>query len=386
LPTPSAPPLEAIREEEEKKNQLNKDEDLARKIQEQEDEKLAGQYASKMQEHEDARLASEYAESQPAYPNLNQRQMEEDEQLARLLQDAPLSPPRQEEPAQGPPQPQLQPQPQQNEGFFATLGRGLRNAYNLYQQYSAQQNQMNQDEALARQLQREEMSRGPVFEVASPNMGRRANYPNFYNYDEDIDEDEMFREPTSFRQETPLTRLREVNSVFRSMGAPPEHPLLQHLHEMMNQSQMHMPPGGHQVFFFPANLPAHRYRYPNTVFQRVRGVENLPPELYQMMQGESDTSYESLLQLAERLQPVSRGASTEQIDQLPTRVYTEGSMPAEEAKCGVCLSDYEKGEELRTLPGCVHSFHKECIDKWLQINKVCPVCRHEITQDTNSSS
>lgn len=65
-----------------------------------------------------------------------------------------------------------------------------------------------------------------------------------------------------------------------------------------------------------------------------------------MVQGETDTSYEvwvsaaclyflthkqSLLQLAERLQPVSRGASTSQIEELPTRIFTEGSMPASEA-------------------------------------------------------
>lgn len=72
-------------------------------------------------------------------------------------------------------------------------------------------------------------------------------------------------------------------------------------------------------------------------------------------------------------------------------------------RCGICLTEYEEvvfasplnltllqGEELRTLPQCMHAFHKECIgthavykwmtfvDHWLKINKVCPVCRAEL--------
>jgi hypothetical protein len=37
--------------------------------------------------------------------------------------------------------------------------------------------------------------------------------------------------------------------------------------------------------------------------------------------------------------------------------------PLEGDRCLVCLSDYEKGEECRTLSGCGHLFHRECIDQ-----------------------
>jgi hypothetical protein len=41
----------------------------------------------------------------------------------------------------------------------------------------------------------------------------------------------------------------------------------------------------------------------------------------------------------------------------------EESKIADGDRCLVCLSDYEEGEECRTLSGCGHIFHKECIDQ-----------------------
>nr|GMC94183.1 RING-H2 finger protein ATL52-like [Ipomoea batatas]GMC98259.1 RING-H2 finger protein ATL52-like [Ipomoea batatas] len=47
--------------------------------------------------------------------------------------------------------------------------------------------------------------------------------------------------------------------------------------------------------------------------------------------------------------------------------------------CAVCLSEFEDGEELRTLPECMHSFHVACIDMWFYSHTNCPVCRTEAT-------
>ncbi|KAL2348803.1 hypothetical protein Fmac_002803 [Flemingia macrophylla] len=47
--------------------------------------------------------------------------------------------------------------------------------------------------------------------------------------------------------------------------------------------------------------------------------------------------------------------------------------------CSVCLGDFEEGEELRTLPECMHCFHGTCIDKWLSNNSSCPICRSSAT-------
>lgn len=38
-------------------------------------------------------------------------------------------------------------------------------------------------------------------------------------------------------------------------------------------------------------------------------------------------------------------------------------------RCVICRLDYEDGDTL-TMLSCKHSYHSECINNWLQINKV----------------
>jgi len=114
----------------------------------------------------------------------------------------------------------------------------------------------------------------------------------------------------------------------------------------------------------------------------------------------------SVLRLQEDLGQ-SRGATQELIDALPTYKFKpkrnknwgidhasssenldeggilgpgtkkERVVSAEDAVCCICLTKYGDDDELRELP-CTHFFHAQCVDKWLKINAVCPLCKTEI--------
>lgn len=51
----------------------------------------------------------------------------------------------------------------------------------------------------------------------------------------------------------------------------------------------------------------------------------------------------------------------------------------EDAECCICLTAYEDGTELHSLP-CNHHFHSSCIVKWLRINATCPLCKYNIVK------
>ena len=105
-----------------------------------------------------------------------------------------------------------------------------------------------------------------------------------------------------------------------------------------------------------------------------------------------EMTYEQLLELQERMGFAYRGATEDQISRLPRSIFQEveekqssasvGDQPKHEngtcsTTCAICLEDYTKGQEIRTLP-CMHNFHSACVDKWLLTNKSCPVCKMDI--------
>ncbi|KAF6154854.1 hypothetical protein GIB67_033883 [Kingdonia uniflora] len=83
-----------------------------------------------------------------------------------------------------------------------------------------------------------------------------------------------------------------------------------------------------------------------------------------------ELSYEELLALGDIVGTQSRGLSAEAIASLPSAKYKapldkDGSSD----QCVICRLDYEDDEALTVL-SCKHSYHPECINNWLQINKL----------------
>ncbi|KAI9156725.1 hypothetical protein LWI28_011209 [Acer negundo] len=61
---------------------------------------------------------------------------------------------------------------------------------------------------------------------------------------------------------------------------------------------------------------------------------------------------------------------------IPAHKYEKGSgLVGDDGTCAICLCEFEEGEELRTLPECLHSYHVPCIDTWLHSHSNCPMCR-----------
>ncbi|CAL5038858.1 unnamed protein product [Urochloa decumbens] len=54
---------------------------------------------------------------------------------------------------------------------------------------------------------------------------------------------------------------------------------------------------------------------------------------------------------------------------------TGGGGGEEAASCSVCLGAFQTGETVRLLPVCLHLYHVECIDPWLDAHSTCPICR-----------
>ncbi|CAA0392733.1 putative chromatin regulator PHD family [Arabidopsis thaliana] len=50
--------------------------------------------------------------------------------------------------------------------------------------------------------------------------------------------------------------------------------------------------------------------------------------------------------------------------------------------CRICQDEFDGGDEVRCLRNCVHVYHKTCIDRWIQDDKMtCPLCRTPIVPD-----
>ncbi|CAL0329170.1 unnamed protein product [Lupinus luteus] len=96
-----------------------------------------------------------------------------------------------------------------------------------------------------------------------------------------------------------------------------------------------------------------------------------------------DMTYEELLELGEAVGTQSRGLTQEQISLLPVSKYKCGFFfrkKSQDERCVICQMKYKRGEKRISLP-CKHIYHTSCGNKWLSINKACPICYREVFAD-----
>uniref|UniRef100_A0ACD5Y7J3 Uncharacterized protein n=1 Tax=Avena sativa TaxID=4498 RepID=A0ACD5Y7J3_AVESA len=97
-------------------------------------------------------------------------------------------------------------------------------------------------------------------------------------------------------------------------------------------------------------------------------------------------SYEELVALGEVVGTESRGVSADTLASLPSVTYqAQDKQDSNMEQCVICRVEFEEGESLVALP-CKHSYHSECINQWLQLNKVCPMCSAEVPTSDSSQA
>ncbi|KAG0524191.1 hypothetical protein BDA96_07G189200 [Sorghum bicolor] len=95
-------------------------------------------------------------------------------------------------------------------------------------------------------------------------------------------------------------------------------------------------------------------------------------------------SYEELIALGEVVGTESKGLAADTIASLPSVTYhAQDKQDGNMEQCVICRVEFDEGESLVALP-CKHPYHSECINQWLQLNKVCPMCSAEVSTSANN--
>lgn len=46
--------------------------------------------------------------------------------------------------------------------------------------------------------------------------------------------------------------------------------------------------------------------------------------------------------------------------------------------CCICLDDLSNNQNVVLIDICLHPYHKDCINEWLNLNPICPICRRNL--------
>jgi len=117
--------------------------------------------------------------------------------------------------------------------------------------------------------------------------------------------------------------------------------------------------------------------------EAVFGIVNsrLPPHLLFSDRDFDGDDYEFLSRLDDSVES-RKGADDQIINKINLCAFGSGGLPIPgamdvEPRCPICLENFAQGVEIRVMP-CQHKYHRCCLDKWLKIKAVCPICNMNI--------
>eukprot|EP00747_Dinoflagellata_sp_TGD_P222015 gnl/TRDRNA2_/TRDRNA2_93772_c0_seq1.p1 gnl/TRDRNA2_/TRDRNA2_93772_c0~~gnl/TRDRNA2_/TRDRNA2_93772_c0_seq1.p1 ORF type:complete len:139 (+),score=34.43 gnl/TRDRNA2_/TRDRNA2_93772_c0_seq1:32-448(+) len=71
------------------------------------------------------------------------------------------------------------------------------------------------------------------------------------------------------------------------------------------------------------------------------------------------------------------GAKKEEIAALPTNKLESLDKVGDQKTCLICTEQFGVGDNVKTVP-CGHVFHQDCVDQWLRVSTLCPVCEKPV--------
>jgi len=89
-----------------------------------------------------------------------------------------------------------------------------------------------------------------------------------------------------------------------------------------------------------------------------------------------EENYENLSRLCDEMGNHYIGLTNEQIENVAPIKDLEESDYKE--CCPICLDDFISSTYLRKINKCNHIYCGQCIEKWLEKNHNCPVCKDEL--------
>jgi Ring finger domain len=108
-----------------------------------------------------------------------------------------------------------------------------------------------------------------------------------------------------------------------------------------------------------------------------RALQRAIEESRRQNQNDPDNmTYEQLLELGDRLGKVSKGLTKEQIAKIPSKLWRPGV--TKQASCSICFEDFTIKNRVKLLTECGHEYHDQCINKWFENEKRCPVCNKTV--------
>lgn len=61
-------------------------------------------------------------------------------------------------------------------------------------------------------------------------------------------------------------------------------------------------------------------------------------------------------------------------------------LPRHQDLCVICLSEFVDGDTISTIPGCMHVFHAQCLNHYMDSFSTCPCCRTTIVSGEESGT